>query len=455
MRRRLLLIISLCWCGVALTVTNAHGCIDDDFCSQQPRNPDVCSSKKHVETFDCKQEPGETLQVCKGNTALNKQEQEDKPYVVLVSLDGFRWDYPEKCGASHLLEMAKEGASAPKGMIPSYPSLTFPNHYTIVTGLYPAHHGIVANNFYEPSCATKPMKRYSLSDPESYLDGRWYGGIPLWSLAEKQGMRSACLFWPGSEARIAGERPAYFLRFKDDTSDEARIEQVGDWLREASSDRPHFITMYYSNVDHKGHEFGPDSQETCEAVKYVDGLIGKLRHELSKAKLHIDLIVLSDHGMTTTVAADWVELDRYADLSDFTTQGALLYARTPDAAAKAYEELDPGFTFSAYRFGKVLEGLHYDGNPRIGDPVIVATGPYGIEAQKSGNKIDKGTHGYDPHNVADMKAIFYAVGPDIRSGFTIDDPFENIHVYPLIAKILGLKFCPIDGKLDVLENILR
>ena len=147
-------------------------------------------------------------------------------------------------------------------MIPSYPSLTFPNHYTLVTGLYPEHHGIVANSFYDPI----RKQRYSYNDPATSSDGSWYGGTPLWVLAEKQGMRSACFFWPGSEAEIDGGRPTYYLKFDDHFPDAKRIEQVIAWLRMPAGQRPHFITLYYSNVDHAGHQYGPDSPQTAAAV---------------------------------------------------------------------------------------------------------------------------------------------------------------------------------------------
>src|ERR1700686_1167950 len=124
----------------------------------------------------------------------NNAAQQAKHYVVLVSLDGFRYDYATKYGAKNLLAMATRGASAPEGMIPSYPSVTFPNHYSIVTGLYPDHHGIVGNTFYDPA----RKQSYSYTNPKTTGDGSWYNGTPLWVLAEKQGMRAASFFWPTS-----------------------------------------------------------------------------------------------------------------------------------------------------------------------------------------------------------------------------------------------------------------
>jgi predicted AlkP superfamily pyrophosphatase or phosphodiesterase len=390
------------------------------------------------------------LESAHGPNALG---QENKPYVVLVSLDGFRYDYTERYHAKNLHALAALGASAPEGMIPIYPSITFPNHYSIVTGLYPEHHGIVAMSFYDP----KRKQRYAFNDPSSNGDGSWYGGIPLWSLAEKQGMRSACFFWPGSEAEIAGERPSYYLRFDDHFPDEARIQQVVAWLRLPSAQRPHFITLYYSDVDHAGHEFGPDSPQTAEAVHHVDDLIGVLETKLKELNLPIDLFVVSDHGMEN-IAGNWIDLDHFADLSAFQTDGMLLYSSSEGDAQKAYEHLHGASDkFVVYRRRDVPKSLHYDENEREGDPVVVATGPYAIRAHAA-NPADtvpknKGGHGYDPQQFKTMRAIFFASGPDIRPNITVP-PFENVNIYPLIAKILGLDTTPTDGDLKVLAPIL-
>src|ERR1700680_2226694 len=213
-------------------------------------------------------------------------------YLVLVSLDGFRWDYARRDGATHLLALGKQGVWAPQGMIPSFPSLTFPNHFTIVTGLYPEHHGIVANSFYDP----KRKERFSYTDPKSNGDGSWYGGTPLWVLAEQQGMRSASFFWPGSEAEIQGKRPSYYMSYDHKFPDEKRVEQVLAWLRLPPDKRPHFITLYYSNVDDAGHVFGPAAPETGEAVRHVADMIGALTDGIATIGLPVDLIVVSDHG---------------------------------------------------------------------------------------------------------------------------------------------------------------
>jgi predicted AlkP superfamily pyrophosphatase or phosphodiesterase len=382
----------------------------------------------------------------------NTEAQQAKPYVVLVSLDGFRYDYAKKYGAKHLLELGGEGAIAPEGMIPSYPSLTFPNHYTLVTGLYPEHHGIVTNKFYDPV----RKQFYSNSDPAAARDGSWYGGTPLWVLAEKQGMRSACFFWPGSEAEIDGGRPTYYLNFDDRFPDDKRIDQVVAWLRLPAPQRPHLITLYYSNVDHAGHQYGPDSPQTAAAVAHVDQLMGILHQQVSRLQLPIDLIVVSDHGMERE-QEPWIDLSRYADLGNFTTVGWLLYPNSEADAEKAYQQLKiKSDAFTVYRRKRVPAALHYDSNDREGDPVIVANGPYAIRAHPPAEDQapEQGVHGYDPRAMKSMRALFLAVGPDIRPGSKLE-PFENVNLYPLVAKILGLDAPQVDGSLNVLSNILK
>jgi len=384
----------------------------------------------------------------------NAEAQQSKHYVVLVSLDGFRYDYARKYGAKHLLGIAARGASVPEGMIPAYPSLTFPNHYTLVTGLYPEHHGIVGNQFYDPA----RKERYSYSDSKTNADGSWYGGTPLWSLAEKQGMRSACFFWPGSEAEIAGERPTYYLHFDNQYPDEKRIDQVIAWLKLPPEQRPHFITLYYANVDHAGHEFGPDAPQTAEAVKHVDELMGTLEEDLKALHLPVDLVIVSDHGMEK-IQGGWIDLDKYAPLGDLVTVGQYLYAPTEEAANAAYQKLKAAdAAFMVYRRANVPAELHFNSNPREGDPIIVARGPYAIRAHAPPpDREDKaptvGNHGFDPYMMPSMKAVFYAEGPDIRAGVKLKS-FENVNVYPLLVKILGLEGPPVDGSLGVLSGVL-
>src|SRR5271156_6718485 len=374
----------------------------------------------------------------------NTAAQQAKPYVILVSLDGFRYDYTTKYSAPNIVALGARGAGAPDGMIPSYPSVTFPNHYTIVTGLYPEHHGIVANAFYDPA----RKQTYSYRDAAAVTDGTWYGGTPLWVLAEQQGMRTACFFWPGSEAAIQGVRPTYYEHYDAQFPNNKRVEQVLAWLQLPAARRPHFITLYFSDVDSAGHAHGPDSPEVGAAVREVDDEIGRLVDGVAKLKLRVDVVVVADHGMAK-VEGDWINLSEYFD-TRLLEKGveSVMYPRSTEAAEKIYAALNgKSDKFKVYRRGAVPAGLHFDGNLREGDPVAVATGPYLIRvnappAVAAGDAMHPGgppfgMHGYDPAHMPEMKAIFFAAGPDIRSGEKVE-PFENVNLYPWIAHILGL-----------------
>ena len=375
-------------------------------------------------------------------------------YVVLVSLDGFRWDYARKWGASHLLEMADEGASAPEGMIPSFPSLTFPNHYTIVTGLYPEHHGIVDNEFLDPK---RNYEHYLYKDKGNNGDGSWFGGVPLWSLAEQQGMRSASMFWVGSEAEIAGKRPSYWVPFDDNFDDEKRIVQVMQWLALPEAERPHLITVYYSNADHAGHDYGPDSTECRDAVHHLDDLMGELESKLKATGLPVDMVVVSDHGMVKYDDPHWLSIDKFADLGNTPVSGERIYPKTEEERQRIYEALkatnDP--RFAVYRLKDVPARLRFNENAREGDPVVVPMGlvPVTVRAKAAAVK-GVGGHGFDPARVPEMKAIFYAEGPDVKPGVKLAS-FSNVNVYDFIAGILKLEPAKNDGKAKVLKPARR
>jgi predicted AlkP superfamily pyrophosphatase or phosphodiesterase len=381
-------------------------------------------------------------------------------YVVLVSLDGFRWDYAKRDNATHLLALSREGVWAPEGMMPSYPSLTFPNQFTIVTGLYPEHHGIVGNSFLDPARGA----RFSYSDPQDATDGSWYSGVPIWSLAESHGVRTACLLWPGSEAKIAGFRPSYYAHYDAKTertpeAQQARIDNAVALLRLPAADRPHFIAIYYSEPDHEGHEFGPDAHETRAAELRMDALVGKLEAALKSTKLPIDVVVVSDHGMVKS-EGDWINLDQFADLTGFDVAGALLYGKNEEDRARVYDQLKHATSqFMVFRLKNVPANLNFNQNLREGDPVVVATGPYALRghalpAGSADRPPTVGMHGFDPHILPEMKASFFAAGPDLVRGKTVA-PFDNVNLYPWMAHMLGLNPPKNDGSLNILAGTLR
>ena len=305
--------------------------------------------------------------------------------------------------------------------------------------------------FYDPD----HKAAYKYSDNKSGEDGTFYGGTPLWVLAEQQGMRSACFFWPGSGAEIQDVRPSYYLHFEDKLDDEKRVEQVAAWLKLPPAERPHFITLYYLNTEHAGHDFGPDAPETRDAVHHVDAIIGRLREAIKASGLPVDLIVTADHGMIKADAKPIV-LDQSADLSHFRTNGMQLYAETEADAEKAFEKFKQHSDgrFEVYRRLNVPKALHYSASAREGDPVIVAKGPYQIYVHAPAKKPNIGSHGFDPHLISEMKAIFYAEGPDIAAGVRLPS-FENVDVFAFVTRLLGLQMPPNDGELGPLAKALK
>jgi len=396
------------------------------------------------------------LGFCFGQPAhpLNAPAQQDKPYVLLISLDGFRYDYAERDNATNLLALGHGGVTA-KALIPSFPTTTFPNHYTIVTGLFPAHHGIVDNSFWDPA----RQAEFKISNSAATTDGSWWGGTPLWVLAEQQGMRAASFFWPGSDANIQHTRPTYYYKYDVKIPNERRVAQVIEWLKLPKPERPHFITLYFSDVDHEGHTFGPDAPQTRDAVRSVDALLGKLFGEVRATGVPLDIFVVSDHGMAT-VTGD-VDISKLADLNGVETApnstDFKFYSSDPKRIDQLYLQLhgrDP--RIEVYRRAEIPERLHYSDNQRIGDLVALATEPVVLHlASKPGQSEPKGMHGYDVARMSEMRGIFFAAGPDLKAGLTVEE-FQNIHIYPLIAHILGLTVpSGIDGQFSVLAPILR
>ena len=374
-----------------------------------------------------------------------------RPYVVLVSLDGFRYDYAEKYHASHLLELGKAGAAA-QAMIPSFPTVTFPNHVSIVTGQYPGHHGLVANSFYDP--ARKQV--YNMRD--SAVDGTWYSYKPLWVVAEQQKVKAAAMFWPTADAEIGGVRPSYWLKYDGSFPNDKRVAKVLEWLKMPEAERPHFITLYFSDVDSAGHSFGPDAPETARAVERVDKLVGDMWAGIKEIPLPINLIVVSDHGMQNVTGA--VNLSDFADLSGVRVipEGPILliYSPSPETTEKVYASLKgKSPKFDVYRRQETPERWHYRDNARIGDLVVyVHDGNLAITSIPN-RPPPKGNHGYDETEFKTMDAIFYAAGPNIKPGVVLK-PFENVNVFPFVTKILGLQNpAGLDGSITALESAYK
>ena len=381
--------------------------------------------------------------------SLQAQTNKDS-YVVLVSMDGFRWDYAKQFKLQNLKQIASEGVHA-KSMKPSYPSKTFPNHYSIVTGLYPDHHGIINNVFYDAAL----NESFSLSS-DAKTDSRYYGGNPIWNLAEQQGVKTASFFWPGSD--IDKRNPSYFKKYDSKIPYGARIDTVLKWLQLPEKQRPHLVTLYFDEPDHTGHNFGPLSTETKKAVIKMDSIMGALSRRLHQLEIgkKINLIIVSDHGMAS------ISNDKKVTVLDYLKPEWLGYkavvnpimslqakAGCQDSIAKALKKV-PHIKF--WKSTEVPKRLHYGTNPRVHDFVIEAKKGYSLVSKESQN-IKGGTHGYD-NNEKDMHAIFYAKGPSFKLYKTVKT-FQNVSVYPLIAHILGLQIGEIDGKFSDVKSMLR
>ena len=373
-----------------------------------------------------------------------------EPLLILVSLDGFRWDYLEKCPGEtpHLRALAADGVRAER-MISCFPTLTFPNHYSIATGLRPEHHGIVNNEFYDPALKAS----FAYKKHECAIDGRWWGGEPIWATVVRQGRRSACMFWPGSEAVIGGVGPTYHRTFDGRLTSAQRVDGLLAWLDLPEDRRPVFCTLYLDVVDHAGHDFGPDAPETAAAVRNVDAAVGRLLDGLGARGRGdaTNLVIISDHGMASVGDRQTVFLDdlialRGIHVECLGTQAGLRPTDISpvDLLAKLRPVL-PGHLHACLR-EEVPGRFHYRDNPRIPPVLIFADEGWEITTHASAEKRTKperGDHGYD-NQLISMGATFIARGPAFRHGVVIP-PFENVEVYNLLCTVLGLKPAPNDG----------
>lgn len=414
----------------------------------------------------------QTRAVGSGSGGVNRPEHLDKPYVIVVSFDGFRHDYLDRIDAPNFRRVVDRGVRA-GGLIPVFPSKTFPNHYSIATGMYAENHGLIDNTFYDPHFDAT----YRLGDTLTVRDGRWYGGEPIWVTAERQGMVSAAYFFVGSEAPIGGIQPTLVRNYDGRIPNATRVATVLEWLQLPAERRPHLIMLYFSDVDDAGHRHGPETPEVAAAVRRVDEALGQLLDGIESLPIadRVNLILVSDHGMSAQDTARAVYLDDHVDLDGVRSVAAGPYttlwvgdSARADAIRDALnggsvvgvasrsgaEGPAGGLTHArAYRRYEIPERFRYRGSDRAGDILVLAAPGYQV-LRRSGRPYTGGAHGYDPASYT-MHGIFLAMGPQIRSGHTIP-AFENVHVYPLVAHLLGLAPNPaIDGRLEVLRPILR
>ncbi len=378
----------------------------------------------------------------------------DKPYVVLVSLDAFRWDYDSIHGTPVLDDIARQGVMAER-LIPSFPTKTFPNHYTIATGLDPDHHGLVNNSFYAPDLDLV----YRIGDRSMVSNGDFYGGEPMWVTARKQGMKSASFYWVGSEAPVHGIQPDYWKPYDEEVPFGDRVDTVLKWLSLPKNLRPHLVTLYFEEPDAVSHGYGPLSPETGMTVRNLDRLLGVLRTGLAKLPYgrNINLIVLSDHGMT--------EMDdsRYNYIFDTLPQTMVkrIYGGNPVWAIEPFAGkrdsvlllLNMQRGLKAYAKENLPAHLKYGTHPRIPEIVLIADPGWTAGLRAEPGRYSKGDHGYDWH-CSDMHSIFYAEGPAFKKGFSIDTLY-NVDIYNIVTGILDLVPAPNDGNPERIAPLFR
>ena len=377
------------------------------------------------------------------------------PIVILVSFDGWRWDYIDRQPTPNLKALAARGVRA-RALIPSFPVLTFPNHYTLVTGLYPEHHGVVGNTMRD---AAMP-ERFTQSS-ETAKEAFWWGGEPIWATASRQGLRAATMFWPGSEAPIGGVRPAYWKPFDQEFPTRDRVAQVLTWLALPSTERPALVTLYFHDVDSAGHDFGPDSRELATAVARLDAALGELVAGVHRLGLdgRTTIVAVSDHGMAPVSYGRVVYLDAFVDMDtvEILEAGANLQLTPRDGDVEGlYRRLHGKHPrLAIYKRQDVPARLHFSDNPRI--PAIVGIPDAGWTAttgqRLAQDELHLGAHGFEP-TTPDMGALFVAAGPSLRRGLVVA-PFENVHVYELLCRILAIAPAKNDGRAGVTRGLMR
>ena len=376
------------------------------------------------------------------------------PPLILVSIDGFRADYLDRGISPNLKGLADGGANT--AMHPSFPSITFPNHYTLVTGLYPDHHGIVENTMHDPA---RPDVTFKMSNADAVTDRFWWdGGTPMWDTIEQDGGKVGVEFWPGSEAAVQGIRPTYYSKFDSKVTNDARVDQILAWMDLPADQRPNAYLLYFDIVDHEGHDHGPDSKEVNDAIGSVDEAIGRLEAGLKARGVAANQIIVADHGMSAISADRAYFLEDYLPAGSYTmrtTGPVATLDPTPGHEADVDKLVHTHFDhMQCWHKGDVPARFHFGTNPRIPAIVCAAEQRWLVDdTYAKGIGYKGGAHGYD--NLSpDMQALFIANGPNIKAGAKLDS-FINVDVYDLEMKLVGLKPHRNDGTLAPFRPVLK
>ena len=369
-------------------------------------------------------------------------------YVVVLSMDGFRSDYPERAHTPTLDSLGQAGVKA--AFRPSYPSVTFPNHYSMATGLHPDHHGIISNSFYD--AALDSVYTMRCDDP------RFFGGEPIWNTAERQGIRTAAFYWVGSEIALPSGQPSTWKKFDSSVPFPARADSVIAWLQRPEAERPHLIMWYFEEPDHTGHLCTPDSSATLRMVEHVDSVLGYFFDRARTLDIFdkIDFLVVSDHGMATYTPEESVNLIDYLPRDSFryVFEGVptLLYPKA-GYADKAYEILKTVPNVTVWRKDEIPEKFVYGKNPRVPELVVAPNiGTY-VVFRENPRAYSGGAHGYD-NFTPEMEAIFYAAGPSFKQGVELP-AMANVNLYLIIARLLGIEPAPNDGDSATIAPLFR
>lgn len=378
--------------------------------------------------------------------------------LLLISIDGYRADYLER-GLSPTLEALADTGVRARAMQPSFPSLTFPNHYTLVTGRYPDDNGIVDNTMVDPR-----LGLFSLGNRKAVGDGRWWDeATPIWVSADRQGLKTATLFWPGSEASIHGYRPDHWRAYDGKVPYDARVDQILHWLDLPRDQRPSFLTLYFEGVDSAGHHFGPDSTQVDQALRDVDAALARLVKGLKQRGVYrnVNIIVLADHGMAATPLDQRIYLDQLIDTkrARIISTGAVSgIDPNPDYADKIDTALlKPHPHMTCWKKSHIPARFHYGYNRRVPNVVCSAQVGWLIVSHQHqllhGKKPIHGDHGFD-NAAPQMRALFIAHGPGFRRHIVVPE-FPNVDVYPLMTHLLGIRPEPNDGDFDAIKNMLK
>ena len=393
----------------------------------------------------------ETIHGSSSGTDLSYYGEPSTP-LILISIDGFRWDYFDKVETPNFDRLIANGSKA-DGLKTSYPSKTFPNHISIVTGNYPSNHGIISNYFYD---ADFDEYFYIGAGSTAAQDGKWIDAEPIWVTIEKQAKRAMIMFWPMSDAEIMGIRPSKYYVYNEDPTNLDRMDQILSWLLHTGNARPSFLASYFSVVDSKGHSYGPDGDETIEAIRVVDKAIGHLIDGLEAQNIlnEVNIMIVSDHGMTETPDTKVINIADYINLDDVVTVGGGPFMEIRPNEGKlesVYQALQNIDNTQVFKKEDIPDKFNYKNNNRIEPILLLADEHWSI--MTPGRTPIAGSHGYDP-DYQSMNGIFIAHGPAFKSGFSGPE-IHNIHLYEMMCKILGVVPANNDGSVDVSSVFLN